>query len=201
MTVLPRRWLLAGLALAPAACSLLPQGAPPPKLYRLTPASDFTAGARVAWQLQIDVPASTAALDTASIALSRTPTTIDYFADAAWVDRAPAMLQALLVQSFENSGRIAAVTRSGAMLRADYILLSELRHFEADYGTAAAPVIHVEFGVKLVRANDRTVAAERRFDATAGASANDIPAIVDAFNTAFHQTARQIADWTFASAR
>jgi cholesterol transport system auxiliary component len=202
MTGLPRRLVLAGLALAPASCSLLPQGAAPPRLYRLTPASDFPAGgARVTWQLLIDAPVSTAALDTARIALSRNPTTIDYFADAAWVDRAPAMLQALLVQSFENSGRIAAVARDVLMLRADYILLTELRHFEAEYGAEAAPVAHIELGAKLVRATDRAVAAQHRFEAKAPASANDVPAIVDAFDAAFHQAARQIVDWALAAGR
>jgi cholesterol transport system auxiliary component len=202
MTGLPRRLVLAGLAFAPAACSLLPQGAAPPKLYTLTPASDFPAGgARVAWQLLIEVPMSTAALDTPRIALSHNPTTLDYFADAAWVDRAPLMLQALLVQSFENSGRIAAVARDQLTLRADYILMTELRHFEADYGAGTTPVAHLELGAKLIRAADRAVAAQQRFDATAPASANDVPAIVDAFNTAFHQAARQLADWTFAAAR
>ena len=202
MTMLPRRFVLAGLALAPASCSLLPQAGAPPKLYTLTPASDFPpGGARVSWQLLIDAPASTAALDTARIALSRSPTTIDYFADAAWVDRAPLMLQSLLVQSFENSGRIAAVARDSLMLRADYILSTELRHFEADYAAAAAPTARVGLGAKLIRALDHSVAAQRRFDAAAVASANDIPAIVDAFNTAFHQAARQIADWALAAVR
>lgn len=201
MKRLPRRWVLAGLALAPASCSLLPQAGAPPKLYTLTPASDAPPGPRVAWQLLIEVPVSTAALDTTRIALSRDPTSIDYFADAAWVDRAPLMLQALIVQSFENSGRITAVARNSLLLRADYILLTELRHFEVDYGAAPVPVAHVEFIAKLVRASDHAVIAQQRFNAAPRASANEIPAIVDAFNAAFHQVARQIADWTFAAAR
>jgi cholesterol transport system auxiliary component len=201
MKTVPRRWILAGLALAPASCSLLPQAGAPPKLYTLTPASDFAAGTRVAWQLLVEVPASTAALDTTRIALSRNPTSIDYFADAAWVDRAPLMLQALLVQSFENTGRITAVASDSLLLRADYILLTELRHFEAAYGAAPAPTAHIELVAKLVRASDRAVVAQQRVDSAPAAGANDIPAIVDAFNTAFHQTAQQLADWTFATAR
>jgi cholesterol transport system auxiliary component len=201
MTTLPRRWILAGLALAPASCSLLPQAAPPPKLYTLTPAVDFLPGGpRVSWQLLIDAPVSTAALDTSRIALSRNPTSIDYFADSAWVDRAPLMLQALLVESFENSGHITAVARDSLTLRADYLLLSELRHFEADYAAGALPAAHVELGVKLVRAGDRLVVAQRAFNAVTPARINEIPAIVEAFNTAFHQVAQQIAQWTFADA-
>ncbi|HXY98676.1 MAG TPA: ABC-type transport auxiliary lipoprotein family protein [Stellaceae bacterium] len=201
MTRLPRRLVLAVLALTPASCSgLLPQGAAPPKLYTLTPASDFPAdGIRVSWQLLVDVPASPAALDSERIALSRGPTTIDYFADAAWTDRAPLMLQSLLVQSFENSGRIGAIARESLALRADYILLAEVRDFEAEYAGAAAPVAHLQLGVKLIRMPDRAIVAQQRFDATAPAAANQMPAIVEAFNTAFHQAARQIVDWALAT--
>lgn len=203
MIPLPRRLVLAVLALIPGSCSsLLPLGGPPPHLYTLTPASDFPAGgARVTWQLLVDLPSSPAALDSERIALSRSSTTIDYFADAAWTDRAPLMLQSLLVQSFENSGRIGAIARESLALRADYILLPEIRDFEAEYGTAAAPVAHLQLGVKLVRMPERAIVAQQRFDATAPAAANQVPAIVEAFNTAFHQAARQIVEWTLATGR
>jgi cholesterol transport system auxiliary component len=200
MNPLSRRLVLVGIALAPAGCSVLPGGSAPPKLYTLTPATNFPpGGSDVAWQLLIDEPASAAALDTERIALSRSPTTVDYFADAAWTDRAPLMVQELLVQSFENSGRIAAVARQSLTLRADYLLRPELRHFEADYGTAATPEAHVQIAVKLVKASDRTIVASRRFDAKAPAAQNSMPAIVDAFNAAFHQVARQIVDWALAA--
>ena len=203
MNRLPRRLVLAALALTPASCgSLLPLGGAPPKLYTLTPAGDFPpGGARVSWQLLIDVPASAAALDSERIALRRSPTTIDYFADAAWTDRAPLMLQSLLVQSFENSDRIPAIARESLALRADYVLLTELRDFEAEYAAGVAPVAHVQLGVKLIRMPDRVIAAQQRVDATAPAAANQVPAIVDAFNAAFHQAARQIVDWTLATGR
>jgi cholesterol transport system auxiliary component len=200
MSPLPRRLVLAGIALAPAACSVLPAGPAPPKLYTLTPATGFPPGApRVAWQLLIDEPASAAALDTERIALSRSPTTVDYFADAAWTDRAPLMVQELLVESFENSGRIAAVARRSLALRADYQLRPELRHFEADYGAGGMPEAQVQIAVKLVKVADRTIAASRRFDAKAPAAQNSVPAVVDAFNAAFHQVAQQIVEWALAA--
>ncbi len=202
MTRLPRRLILAALALTPASCSLLSIGGAAPKLYTLTPASDFPAGgARVSWQLLVDVPAGAAALDTDRIALKRSPTTVDYFADAAWTDRAPLLVQSLLVQSLENSGRIDAVARELLALRADYVLLTELRDFEAEYTGAGAPIIHVLLGAKLIRMPDRAIVAQQRFDATAPATANEMPMIVQAFNVAFHQAARQIVDWTLATGR
>jgi len=200
MTRLPRRTALAGLLLAPAACSLLPAGGAPPKLYSLTPAGDFPPGARVTWQLLVEPPVSPGALDTERIALRRSPISIDYFADAAWVDRAPSMLQSLLVQSFENSGRISAVARESLSLRADYILLVEMRHFEADYGAGDPPTVHVQLGAKLIRMPERSIAAQQLAEGKALAAANQIPAIIEAFNDAFHQAARQMVEWTLSAA-
>lgn len=200
MKPLSRRLVLAGIALTPAACSVLPKGSTPPKLYQLTAATQFPPGARrVTWQLLIDEPASAAALDTERIALSRSPTTVDYFANAAWTDRAPLMVQELLVRSFENSGRIPAVARQSLTLRADYLLRPELRHFEADYGAGGMPEAHVQIAVKLVKAADRAIVASRRFEAKVPAAENNVPAIVDAFNAAFHRVAQQIVDWALAA--
>jgi cholesterol transport system auxiliary component len=201
MSPLPRRLVLAGLALAPTACSVLPTGGAPPKLYTLTPASDFPpAGRPVRWQLLVDAPVTTAALDSERIALSRSPTTVDYFADAAWTDRAPLMVQTVIVQSFENSGRITAIARESVSLRADYQLRPELRHFEADYGAGAAPRARVQLGVKLVKMSDRAIIAQQMFEASVPARENQVPAIVDAFNAALQQVARQVVDWTLSSA-
>jgi cholesterol transport system auxiliary component len=201
MSCASRRLVLVALALAPAGCtSLLPSGGAPPKLYTLTPASDFPAGGpRITWQLLVDVPAGAAALDTDRIALSRSPTSIDYFADAAWTERAPLMVQSLLVRSFENSGRITAVARESLGLRADYILQPELRHFEAEYAGSGAPTAHVEVGVKLVKMPERSIVAGWHCDTTARVAQNQVPAIVDAFDTALRDALRQVVEWTLSA--
>ena len=204
MTPPSRRMVVAALALAPAGCtSLLPAAGAPPKLYRLTPASDFPPeGRRVTWQLLVDVPVSAVALDTERIALSRSATTIDYFADAAWTDRAPLLVQSLLVQSFENSGRITAIARESLALRADYILRPELRHFEAEYGPdGGTPSAHVQIGAKLVKMPERTIVAQRRVDTRAPARENQVPAIVEAFNTALHEGMRELVGWALDAGR
>ncbi|HEV2551346.1 MAG TPA: ABC-type transport auxiliary lipoprotein family protein [Stellaceae bacterium] len=202
MNGLHRRLLLSALLVAPSGCgSLLPTGGAPPKLYTLTPATDFPAGQAIRSQLLVDVPVSAAALDTERIALSRSAITIDYYAEAAWTDRAPLMIQSLVVQSFENSGRITAIGRESLALRADYVLRPELRHFEAEYHDAAAPSAHVAVGIKLVKMPDRTIVAQRNFEAAAPALANQMPAIVESFDKALHDAMRQIVDWTLTTVR
>ena len=133
-------------ALLLAGCGgILPKPAPPPALYRLTAVDDFPAAAsRSPAQLQIDAPTAEAALDTTRIALSRSPTTLDYFADAAWTDRLPVVMQARLLDSFENAHRVVAVAGGASAARGDAILTIELRHFEADYRAAGAPRWRIE---------------------------------------------------------
>jgi cholesterol transport system auxiliary component len=202
MNGMNRRLLLSVLVLAPSGCgSLLPTGGSPPKLYTLTPATDVAAGPAIRSQLLVDVPVSAAALDTERIALSRSANTIDYYAEAAWTDRAPLMIESLLVQSFENSGRITAIGRESLALRADYVLRPELRHFEAEYHDAPAPSAHVAVGVKLVKMPDRAIVAQRNFEASAPAAANQMTAIVESFDKALHEVMRQIVDWTLATVR
>ena len=65
---------------------------------------------------------------------------IEYYARAQWSDRAPQMVQTLMIESFENSQRIIAVGRDVVGLRADFILKSELREFQAEYFNGARRV-------------------------------------------------------------
>lgn len=177
--------------------SILPQPAPPPALYRLTPADGFPAPARVIpLQLAIDAPTAEAALDTTRIALSRSATTLDYFAASAWTDRLTTMVQALLVETLNNAHRLAAVGPQAGALRADVVLVTELRHFEAVYGSAGPPQWHIEMTAKLVKLPERTILAERTFASDAAAARNELPAIIDASNLAWHQVAKDLADWT-----
>lgn len=185
------------LLFAAASCGgLLPEPPVPPKLYTLTPAADFSPDrAPVAAQLLVDTPIAPAALDTTRLALSRSPTTVDYFADAAWTDRLSSMVQSLLVASLENSHRISAVGRGTAALRADALLMTELRHFEAVYSGSGPPQLRIEINLRLVKMPERDILAQRDFTLTRPAARDDVPVIVDAFNEAWHEIAPQIADW------
>lgn len=189
---------LSGLALLLlSGCgSILPTPAPPPALYHLTAARDFPpVGAAIATQLVVDSPNAVAALDSSRIALARSTTTLDYFADAAWTDRLTTMLQGLLIQSLENSHRLAAVAAQGGALRGDVVLAINLHHFEAIYNGSGPPHWRIELTAQLVKMPDRTLIAAHDFAGDAAAPQNDMPAIVDAADTAWRQVARALVDW------
>ncbi len=122
---------MAAFALAAlAACNVVPPGAdaPPSQLYSLNPQTEFSETVRpVKWQLAIEMPLADSGLNTQRIALSRQPLQLEYYERANWIDTAPRMLQSLIVESFENIGKAAAVASASAAIRADNTLRTTLR--------------------------------------------------------------------------
>jgi cholesterol transport system auxiliary component len=201
-----RRKLLAAAAAGLAGCSSVVQSIAPaaPKLYVLTRKTTFPSDLpTVADQLLVDLPIAPAEIDSTRIALSRSPTTIDYFADAAWPDRAPAMVQLLLVESFEATGRIVGVGRAEGTLRADYVLMTELRRFLAVYDGAAAgpPKIEVRLLGRLVRNLDHLIIGTVLGERTQPAAHNSTDAIVEAFDEALGGAMKDVVSWTLRRMR
>jgi cholesterol transport system auxiliary component len=203
MTHPTRRLVIATLALLPAGCSgiLGGGGGPGPSLYSLTALTTFPGGwPRVDLQFLIDRPSASAALDTRRIALRRNVLGFDYFANANWTDAAPSMVQALLVESFQRTGCVTAVSRDTLAIRGDVELRLDLRHFEADYTSGQdLPTVHIELGAMLVKVADRSTIATRTVVANARPRENDVPAIVAAFNEALHDAIREIIGWTLTT--
>lgn len=201
-----RRTLLLSAALVLpglAGCEgLLPGlGGPPPDLYTLTPKTTFTeALPLVDKQIVIEEPIASGGLNNARIALRTKPIELQYFARSAWTERAPRMVQTLLVESFENTRKIVAVGRQAVGLRSDYNLKSELREFQAEYFNGAkAPLVRVRLNAKLVRQPRRNIVASTNFEATAQAAGEDIDSIILAFDDALGKVLRRTVEWTLLS--
>jgi cholesterol transport system auxiliary component len=195
---LSRRWLPSVLILALAGCSGMLGGGTPAHLYRVTPKSSYPPNLpHRSIQLLIDVPLSPAGLDTARIALTRSAVSIDYFADSEWTDRAPLLVQTALVESFENSRAVTAIDRESVGLRADFILKSEIRHFEAVYDSPnGPPEVWVAMNIRLVNPSDREVVANSSFERRQRASANDVASIISAFDEGLGGVMKDIVVWT-----
>lgn len=200
-TRIPRRSLLSlgAVALALGGCGSLIGPASSPQIYRLEPPFPPAAPmATVAWQLAVARPETLHTLDSERIALSR-GATMDYYADAEWNDTVPHLLQSLLVEAFEKSGRSVAVSPDTAGLRTDYLLATDIRDFEAQYSDPnGRPVATVDIETKLLDARGNVIAS---LDArgTALAGANSVPAAVAAFDEALGTALGQIVSWTISS--
>ena len=101
------------------------------------------------------MPNAATSLDTPRIALQRTPFTLEYYANVAWTDNSPIMVQTLLIESFEGT-RSVIVGREGMGLRPDYVLKTDLREFEAIYEDGSPnPIIWVRINAKVVKMPSR----------------------------------------------
>jgi len=187
----------AAIGLLGGCTQLLAQAENPPDLYRLTPKSTFGDDLTpVSWQLVIDQPYAEAAINSQRIALMHSPIQVEYYARANWSDRAPDMVQGLIVESFENSGMIASVGRQSAGLRSNFILLPEVREFQAEYFGGGGPVAHVRVNVKLILMPDRAIIANESFEAEMPAEANTMDEIVKAFDLALGKVLKKLVRWT-----
>ena len=196
-----RDFLLIGCAGLVAGCGSILPTPMAPQLYVLRPQAPPAENmAPVRFRLAVAVPDAPASLDTARIALTRSATTMDYFANAAWNDRIPLMLQRLLIQRFDAGGRITAVGRDTAGLESDYLLETEIRDFHARYDTLdGAPEIVIGVQAKLVRMPQREIVASLNAMQMTRASSNNLDAVVIAFNQAVGAAIGQIAAWTLAT--
>jgi cholesterol transport system auxiliary component len=202
---LSRRGLLVGSAslLFLSGCSgLIGPSGPPPQIYVLAPDLHALSDApAVAWQLAIAAPDASESLDTPRIALHR-GATLDYYADARWTDAVPLLIQSKLVEAFEKSTKVPAVAATSDAVRADYVLESTLRDFEARYDSQnGAPTIVVDIVVRVVTVGRNDVIATHDFHQEAPAARNDIPSVVAAFNQAASATFEEIVSWTLRTAR
>ncbi|MBL8699221.1 MAG: membrane integrity-associated transporter subunit PqiC [Alphaproteobacteria bacterium] len=195
-----RRALFLALPAGLGACSsILPGQGDPAQLYTLTPKNTFADDLpRVAWQLVVDPPVAAAGLNTSRIALQRTPVSLDYYAKANWTDSAPLMVQTLLIESFENTGKIVAVARESVRLRPDYLLQTELREFQAEYfpEPRQPPQVRARIIAKLVRVVDRSIIASTAFERAERAARDDMVAIAEAFDEALGGVMKRIVEWT-----
>ncbi len=177
---------------------LLPDPGPPPTLYTLTPKSTFRDDLPTSTrQLVVEEPRAAGALATQSIAIRTDPVELQYFAGARWTERAPRLIQTLLVESFENTARIVAVGREAIGLRSDYNLRSDLREFQAEYEDPdSPPLVRVRINAKLIRQPRREIVASQTFEHTARATGVSTRAAIIAFDEALGKVLRRVVEWT-----
>lgn len=194
---LSRRAFAGAAVLTLPGCAQLFVNPPPKYIFRLTPIDTFPPDLPdLRAQLLVDTPSAPAALDGRRIALTRSPILLDYFADAEWADALSALVQTVLANSFENSHAIIAVNGSLGS-RADFVLGTEIRHFEAQYGPAAGPPdARVAIEARLVAMPERTVLGQSLFERRVAAAANDLPSVVAALNAALGAVATELIRWT-----
>ncbi|MCW0233222.1 MAG: ABC-type transport auxiliary lipoprotein family protein [Ferrovibrio sp.] len=203
-----RRSLLLAAAVLPLSASLsacgglIPQ-TPPSNIYNLSPKTTFPDSLpRVDWQLVVEEPYAAGGLDSHKIAIYTNPYEVKYYAEARWAERAPRMVQTLLVESFENTGKIVAVGRQSVGLRSDFNLKSDLREFQAVLKDAqAAPEVIIVLQAKLIAQPRQQIVASATFERRAVAKNGSILSVVEAFDDALGKVLRDTVQWAMTAAK
>ena len=143
-------------------------------------------------QILIAEPQALKALDSENIVVRSDAASIQYLGGAQWGDRLPKIVQARLVQAFENSGRFGGVGRPGEGLAIDYQVITDIRAFEIQ--TNGSDVATVEIFVKLL--NDRTgdVGSSKVFSASVPVGSGS-DAFVRGLDVAFDKVAVDLVNW------
>jgi cholesterol transport system auxiliary component len=195
------RLVACAAALLLGGCQLINAAEEPSDLYSITPKSTFEPDMpAVFWQLAVEEPNASAYLNTSRIAIAQSATSSDYYAKTGWTDRAPLMVQTRIIDSFENSHKIIAVARESIGLRANYVLQSDLRNFEAMYIYGKPPIAHVRIVAKLVRMPDRQIFGVGTFERCVRARADKVPKVVEAFDQALGSVMKRLVAWTLRAA-
>ncbi len=198
---LPIRILLVTVVLLLSACSVLgTTQRDPVTIY--SPQVDIApdpAWPSVDWQLALVTPTATRVVDSPRIAVRPVPGEIQVYKGASWSQPPTDMMESILLEGFEDSGKIPAVARSGTGIGANYRLIMDLRRFEADYRGASLPSAVIELNAKLLDVRDQRVVASRTFTELHPAAGTDVAQVTQAFNQALEQVGREIIGWTLAS--
>lgn len=170
------------LALAAAGCG----SSAAPTSFDLTAVS----GVRAGWSGQIVIaePMALSNYDSDRI-LVRSAGTISYLGGGQWADRLPKLVQARLIQSFENGSRRDGVGRPGSGLAADRQVISDIRAFEIDADQRQAVV---EIEVKVINERTGRILSSQPFSAREPVAAIDAAHAAAALDAALQQVMAQI---------
>jgi phospholipid/cholesterol/gamma-HCH transport system substrate-binding protein len=173
-----------------------------PKYYDLATPRTFPPSDKAAkGQLVVLEPTALIALDTQRIIIEVGTAETAGSNNAQWSDSIPKLLQAKIVQSFENSNYLGAVARPMEGLTADYQLAIDVRSFQVSNVSAlaeqpaAGSMAHVAFAAKILADNGRIIGS-RTFDALVPAPDLDAAAAAAAIDKAFARAVTDLIVWT-----
>ncbi len=162
--------------------------------YDLRAARTFpgTSGKILKGELVVPEPTAVAMLETQRFLFSPANEAPE-FANVMWADSIPKLLQARLLESFENYDIAHAPLRSMDGVQADYQLLIDVRHFRIT--TDPEPVADIGLSARILD-KDGKIVASRLFQETQKLDKIEPPAAATAFNDAFVRIARDMVAWT-----
>ncbi len=165
----------------------------PPIIYDLTAPRVFPPITTTpSGQLSVAEPTAVLMFDTQKILVRPSGAEGPTFANARWSDNIPKLLQARIIQSFENANLLRSVARPTENLTASHQLLIDIRSFQLSL--SPTPAAEVEFAAKILGDNGR-IADARIFRAAVAPAATDARGAAAALDEAFGKAAVELVAW------
>lgn len=146
----------------------------------------------VAGQLVVVEPVALAPLESERILVKDASGAVSNLGGGQWSDRLPRLVQARLIQTFENGTRLRAAARPGDGVIAEYQLATELRAFQLDAATGEALV---EISAKVIALPAGKIVRARVFTAREPAGTSSALDVTQALDRASGTVFLDIARW------
>jgi cholesterol transport system auxiliary component len=203
VTIARRVGAVLSLLLSLNGCTgLFHSNARPEEVYFLRAAPIPSGAAPVATSLRFNRPTADPGLQSTQITLVKSDRRMSFFLAARWPASPANVVEMLAVEKLRGSGLWQSVADSASPFPSDYIVLVNIRRFEADYtGGGAAPDIHVVLDCLVGRREGREVVKSFLAEGTAPAAANKLSAVVAAFETATNAALDSLSTQTLEAVR
>ncbi len=167
-------------------------------LYDLVVPKDFPLpdADNPSWQLVVAEPTVVLSHNTDKVLQQEVEGSWSPFSDAHWTDNLPNLLQARIIQSFENAGFANAVLRPADALDPQFRLIIDVRTFH--FQSYNSPLAVMDLVAKIVN-RDGAIIASRRFQSNQPAASDDERDVVAALAAVFSLTATELINWSAAS--
>lgn len=170
---------------------------PPPQFLNLRAPSGLPEIAPPAGQVAVAEVSAPVAFQTQKIMSRASADGPIALGEAQWTDVTPKLVQIKLVEGFENAHLGASVSRSFDSGQPDFQLMLDLRRFEVDLFDKKAVV---DLSARLLGKDGKVIAA-KLFHGEAPCATRDGEKAADGLSQAFDEAARQIVEWTAATAK
>jgi cholesterol transport system auxiliary component len=187
----PAPALAAGLLCLGLFGFALAAGSRPPNTYDLVASRSFAGAPRSApWQLVVYEPTAVHALETDRLMVRPSADQVSYYKGVAWSDRLPRLVQARMIETFQNSGAVKAVSGTTGQ----YALVTDLRAFQIDVSSGKAAA-EIEIFAKLVNVSTGKVVATKGFSARVPATTDAPGDAIAALNQGFTEVLQDTTTW------
>jgi cholesterol transport system auxiliary component len=159
--------------------------------YDLTAPRASPSGGSGIGQLAVAEPIAVQPLETDRIIVKDASGAVSSVGGGQWADRLPRLVQARLIQTFENSSRIKA-SRPGERVTPDYQLNTEIRAFHVQAPTSEAIV---EISVKVIDDRSGRIVISRVFSGREGIPTIDAENAAQALDRALSGVLTGIVRW------